>query len=168
MHPLRRADTMLRGRPAGTHGFTLIELVVTVTVLGILTTMALPSFRSFLASQRIKTASFDLMSIITIARSEAIKRNTDVTFDTVALQITATVSGVPNTVLQQREPFAGLTLKCISGGAPITCNPAIYDNSGHLKAPLFIPLQISSPSTNNVSCISINLGGRPASKTGNC
>lgn len=154
-------------RPAGTRGFTLIELVVTVAVLGILTTMALPSFRSFLASQRIKTASFDLMSMITIARSEAIKRNTDVTFDTVALQITATVSGVPNTVLQQREPFTGLTLGCISGGVP-GCNPAIYASSGRLKTPLFIPLQISSPSTNNVSCISIDLSGRPASKTGNC
>lgn len=160
---------MPRSRPAGTRGFTLIELVVTVAVLGILTTMALPSFRSFLASQRIKTASFDLMSMITIARSEAIKRNIDVTFDTVALQITATVSGVPNTVLQQREPFAGLTLKCISGGAPILCNPAIYDSGGRLKAAAtFYLLQISSPSTNNVSCISIGLSGRPASKTGNC
>lgn len=146
-----------------------MELVVTVTVLGILTTMAIPSFRSYIASQRIKTASFELMSMITMARSEAIKRNTDVTFDTVALQITATVSGVPNTVLQQREPFSGLTLKCISGGAPFICNPAIYDSGGRLKAAAtFYPLQISSPASNSVMCIGISLSGRPASKTGIC
>ncbi len=65
---------MRRGR----HGFTLIELMFAVFVLVILVTMALPSYRSFMAGQRVKNASFDAVSALSRARSEAITRNANV------------------------------------------------------------------------------------------
>ncbi|MEX0731352.1 MAG: GspH/FimT family pseudopilin [Aquisalimonadaceae bacterium] len=59
-------------------GFTLIELVVALVVAGILAVVAIPSFDSFVANQRVKTAGQELMLSLTYARSEAVKRNADV------------------------------------------------------------------------------------------
>lgn len=60
-------------------GFTLIELMLTLAVLGILTTLAVPSFSSYIANQRVKAAAYDLLATLNYARSEAIKRNDTVT-----------------------------------------------------------------------------------------
>ena len=61
--------THLKGRSAT--GFTLIELMVTIAIAAILATLAAPSFREYIVSQRIKNASFDLFTALTLARSEA-------------------------------------------------------------------------------------------------
>jgi type IV fimbrial biogenesis protein FimT len=57
------------------HGFTLVELMTAILILTILTTLALPSFREFIANQRIRNASFQLMASLTLARSQAITQN---------------------------------------------------------------------------------------------
>src|SRR5260370_5049623 len=59
-------------------GFTLIELVVTLTVLAILATVELPSYQNVVLTQRVRGASYDLMTSLVFARSEAIKRNASV------------------------------------------------------------------------------------------
>lgn len=56
-------------------GFTLVELMVTVAVVAILAALAFPSFQGSLRSNRVATASNDLLTSFTLARSEAI-RNT--------------------------------------------------------------------------------------------
>lgn len=61
------------------HGFTLIELMVSISVLAILLGVAVPSFSSFTASQRIRAASTQLRTDLVLARSEALKRNQNVT-----------------------------------------------------------------------------------------
>lgn len=78
----------VRGRPAGTRhpvamppgGFTLVELIVTVSVLAILTTIAVPSFSSLLNSNRLTGAANDLVGGLQAARLEAVRRNQVVTF----------------------------------------------------------------------------------------
>ena len=59
-------------------GFTLIELVTAITVMAVLAGLALPTFRGFVANQRIRNASFDLMAALTLVRSEAITRGGNV------------------------------------------------------------------------------------------
>lgn len=60
------------------HGFTLIELMVTLAVLTILLTVGVPNFQSFMLKNRISTASNTLIGALNLARSEAIKRGVDV------------------------------------------------------------------------------------------
>jgi type IV fimbrial biogenesis protein FimT len=69
---------MLRKRPAIATGFTIIELLVVVMVLAVLATLAAPSFQTFMATQQLKTASFDLYSSLVFARTEAIKYSSGV------------------------------------------------------------------------------------------
>lgn len=64
--------------PAAVKGFSIIELMITLTILSILATAALPSFGRFIRDQRVKNATFDVYASITLARSESIKRGADV------------------------------------------------------------------------------------------
>jgi type IV fimbrial biogenesis protein FimT len=56
-------------------GFTLIELLVAIVILGILIAVAQPSFSTLIAEQRLRQVSQQLRTSITLARSEAVKRN---------------------------------------------------------------------------------------------
>ena len=60
-------------------GFTLIELMVTISVLAILLAIAVPNFQSFILNSRLTATTNDLASAFAVARSEAVKRATRVT-----------------------------------------------------------------------------------------
>ena len=59
-------------------GFTLVELMVTVSVLAVLVGLALPDLRSFLVSNRLSSDVNGLIGLLNYARSEAIVRNQNV------------------------------------------------------------------------------------------
>jgi type IV fimbrial biogenesis protein FimT len=62
-------------RSGRTRGFTLIELIITVTVGGILASIAVPAFSSFVQNDRDIAQINSLVSSLNYARSEAIKRD---------------------------------------------------------------------------------------------
>ncbi|RRJ83253.1 GspH/FimT family pseudopilin [Aestuariirhabdus litorea] len=57
-------------------GFNLVEVTVAVAILGILVALAGPSLATFIADQRIKAATREIVRNIQYARSEAVSRNT--------------------------------------------------------------------------------------------
>jgi type IV fimbrial biogenesis protein FimT len=58
--------------------FTLIELLITITVLGVLMAIALPNLQSFVVSNRLSSDVNGFLGLINYARSEAIARSQDV------------------------------------------------------------------------------------------
>jgi type IV fimbrial biogenesis protein FimT len=65
--------------PLNGAGFTLVELLVVMTIAAILLAVGIPNLRSFIISNRLATASNDFFSALNLARSEAIKRSGSVT-----------------------------------------------------------------------------------------
>ena len=63
-------------------GFTLLEVLITMTIIGILTAVAAPSFITFIKRDRLVTNSNQLHSVFKFARSEAIKRDQTVSLNT--------------------------------------------------------------------------------------
>lgn len=53
-------------------GFTIVELAVTVAILGVLAAMALPALGELLARQRVAAARGDLFATLMLARSQAL------------------------------------------------------------------------------------------------
>ncbi len=66
-------------QPDYTKGFTLLELMVTIAIVGILVGIAIPNFTSIIIINRLTTSANELVTALNLARSEAIKRGIQVT-----------------------------------------------------------------------------------------
>jgi len=67
---------MLRFR----RGFSLVELLIVIMILGILMGIAIPNMSEWVASTRVRLKAEGLLGGISLARSHALKRNTKVFF----------------------------------------------------------------------------------------
>ncbi|MBC7700179.1 GspH/FimT family pseudopilin [Aquabacterium sp.] len=161
-HPLG-APAVTRHRATG---FTLIELMVTVVLLAILAALAAPSFREFIANQRVKNAAFELMAALTQTRSEAITRNASV--DLLRSGTTWgsgwTILAGTSTVLNQ-EAYNGLS---ITDSADL--NKISYGKDGRstTTSTKFTLTSASAMSGVSPRCVSIGLSGVPSNRLGAC
>lgn len=82
-------------------GFSLIEVLVALTILGILAAKGFPALSNYLANARIREGANAVIATAALARNEAIKRNLTVTLasDGQALKVTVG-SGGAATVLK--------------------------------------------------------------------
>lgn len=165
IHPTRQAA-----------GFSLVELLVTLAVLGVLVAIAAPSFREFTANQRVKAASFDLMASLMLARSEAIKRNALSSAPVLVSPIGSYWSDgwevkAPNgSVISQQAAMPSMTITCKAAGTVVSCDTFFvrYQGSGRLTGTTSPSFELSNSGTTSVRCIGIDLSGRPSTKVGAC
>ena len=140
-----------------TAGFTLIELMVTVAVIGVLAVVAVPAMTGLVNAYRLNGAAGELQTAVQLARSEAVRRNVPVTLCGSADGLTCSGAtawnrwivrgrdpGTVNTVdilrdetpaggLQVSGPAAGIVF-CSSGridaqAAVTTCMPAAFSSA---------------------------------------
>lgn len=91
-----------------TRGFTLLELIITVTVAGILAAIAVPSFQGIIANARTRSTAESFNQALQLARSEAIKRNARVSFRFTTAGAWTVCSAVSTTVQTSCTPTSGI------------------------------------------------------------
>lgn len=112
---------------AGARGFTIVEIMITLVVLGVLITFGAPEFAAFLQNQKTRAAADAVLSGLQTARAEAVQRNKAVQFKLTAVPTSSwTVSeSVAGTVIQTRSADEGntglITLAAVDSAAnPVT------------------------------------------------
>lgn len=65
-------------------GFTLVELMATLVIMAIVITIGIPGLTDFIASQRVRTTTSDLVADMALARAEAIKESRQAIMERVA------------------------------------------------------------------------------------
>lgn len=68
----------MKARTGG--GFTLIELMVTITILGILVMLALPSYSQWISNTQVRNQAESIQNGLRVAQREAAARNGSVSF----------------------------------------------------------------------------------------
>lgn len=141
-------------------GFTFIELLVTVLVLGVLMSLAAPNVATWIRATRVRTASSDLYATLILARSEAVKRNANV--DVIPIDATAWESGW--------SVRAGATTLKLQDAYPTTVDIAgpagnvTYRRDGRIDGAAVITFTLTAPTDSAVKTrvVTVDVSGRPS------
>jgi type IV fimbrial biogenesis protein FimT len=145
-------------------GFTLIELLTVVAITAILSAMAAPAFKSLVAGQRARTAGTDLYAALVLARSEAIKRDTQVTLQP-AGETWQAGWRIPNPSdtghpVANHGPVQGAT---ITGPESV-----VYLPNGRVASDTAPEFDIAVDGAESHRCVQVDLSGRPRLQASGC
>jgi type IV fimbrial biogenesis protein FimT len=157
--------------PVRSRGFTLIELMITLTILGIMLAFGIPSFREFVANQKVKSAGYELMTAVLMARSEAVKRNASLLITPVST--TAWASGwsltAGATTILQQQSMDGVTITPQSSPDPTTAMELADLTFGPTGRPnTTVYFQLTGGGTAATRCVKVDPSGIPTSSKGVC
>lgn len=123
---------------ASLRGFTLVEMMVTMSVLAIMSALALPAFQTFMAENRARSKTVELAAAIKSTQLEATRRNRQVVF-------TLTSSIKPTTSLTgdaQGSSWASAALPL--SGSSDSATPEVISVGGYADRTADVKLDASS------------------------
>ena len=151
-------------------GFTLVEMIVVLMIIGMLAAFGFPAMTKFLTTQAVRSASYDLHSDLIYARSEAISRG-----------VTVDIVGNAATNFKQgwiiRENGGGTTIRTqASRDSAINFTSSVssltFDRNGRPQSAVEITFNIVPSETTTQDymkrCIRLDPSGRPRSSEGAC
>lgn len=151
-------------KPLKQRGVTLIELMLGIALLGIIATLALPSFTAFLDRSRLQGAVQALDADLQWARSEAVKRNAVIRVEfTPGLPWRYGLRDAANAEIKHVEgsAFHKTTMDALAlgGGNALWLQP----NRGAVTTPAGLPLDsrvVFQSAQGRVACVQFNQLGR--------
>lgn len=128
-------------------GFTLVEVMIGISIMAILLTMGLPSFTAWIQKGQIRTAAETIQAGLVLARAEAVRRNTKVSFSMPGPDSSWTVAVVnPAQTLQARTGAEGTTNAVITVAAPNALPVAVeFDGLGRSNLAANLLIQVTNP-----------------------
>jgi type IV fimbrial biogenesis protein FimT len=154
----------MRPREQREHGFTVIELMITVVILAVLIAIGAPAFNELVLSTRIKNAASDIYGSLIYARSEAIKRGTNVTVTPAGgLWINGWQVAAGAIALKNQDAFSKLKIECPTG---TDCAQTVtYRRDGRLSGAVtltFVVDETSPPTPRRVAmrCVTVGVSGQ--------
>ncbi|MDN5923495.1 MAG: GspH/FimT family pseudopilin [Xanthomonadales bacterium] len=124
-------------------GFTLIELMITITVSAILLAIAIPSFKHIMGTTKLGGVSNDLLADIKFARTQAVARSGDVAVASSSggwasgwtVVASATSSGGSKSVLRVHDVIANTFTLDAGVASGDSGTKLAFSAQGTLKAP---------------------------------
>lgn len=157
-----------------TAGFTLLEMMIVVAIMGVLAALAFPSFRYLTSTTKVKGASTELYLALIRARNEAVKRNRPVTLTRSdanwqdGWRIIADTNNdgdfadADDRVVMETGAQARVTITSDEAGV-------VFLPSGRTQNSDTIKLTITSAeSASTQRCVTADLTGKPYTKEGAC
>lgn len=120
---------MMIKRAGSDRGFSLVELMIVITVLGFLALLAAPNFLEYIPKYRVDGAVKGLAADVNLARVKAISRNTKhrVTFDATAQTVTVDALNPDESLLEtiSKNVFAAKPGTASTVAYPINYFPGV-------------------------------------------
>lgn len=139
--------------PQRQKGFTLIEAMVVVALVAILATLALPSFTTLIANQRVTSAAQELLTLLQFARAESVYKRTESTITATGQKWQANVGAQ---MLREAALSDAVSVEPGSSGG------VIFEVSGQARPAsggTSYTVSVSAINATRVQCLSVSRAG---------
>ena len=127
-------------------GFTLIELMITVTIIGLLMVFGLPSYQQWIQSTQIRTAAESVQNGLQLARAEAVRSNAPIQF-----QLTSTTGRTDWNICRVAAPIPCPAASIVQQRAGTEGSANARIGVGTTATPFAIALATSTAAANVVT-----------------
>jgi type IV fimbrial biogenesis protein FimT len=158
-------------------GFSLIEMLITLVVLGLLFMIGLPSLATWMQNTQVRNSAEAVLAGLQLARTEAVRRNRSVQFsmvDTLTATCVVAASGT-NWVVSVTDPTGGCDAAPSATGAQIVQKRSSLEGSPNAVIAATVPglvfnglgrLQTALPAAATVATIDITNSSAACQSTG--